>query len=72
MTYLCVCLLGFCQITDRAILKENPEFAHVIIMTFSIDASESREPIFIKGGHSSGISRDFTHVQRFVVPWIPL
>jgi hypothetical protein len=62
----------FSLITDRAVLKESPKFAHVIIGTFSIGASESREPIFIKGGHFSGISQDFTHVQRFVAPWIPL
>jgi hypothetical protein len=41
----------FTLIIDRAVLKEIPKFAHVIVGTFSIGVSESREPIFIKGGH---------------------
>jgi hypothetical protein len=62
----------FSLVADRVVLKELPKFSHVIIGTFSIEAKESREPILIKERHFSGISRDFTHVQSFVVPWIPL
>jgi hypothetical protein len=52
----------FSVITDRAILKESPEFADVIIEIFSIDASESREPFSIPRGHLSRVSWYFAHI----------
>jgi hypothetical protein len=52
----------FSLVTDREVLKKFEKSSHVRLRTIFISAIKMREKILIRRRHSSGISRDFTHI----------